>query len=682
MNRNVLFLALPLVAVLTATAMGQNLLTNGNFEAGGASPCGNGWTKAPGTDNCSYDGSVWPPAGGAYEGSHYGTTDVQGNFKTANIYQVVNVTPALEVRLTGVISGFAGTPGTATRNHFIRVYNGPDTTTNPTPIAKFEMKPGIATWQAFDLKGTPTLGQVTVSWGFDQPGPEYVYVATHVDALVLTQTPPECTGEPAVTSISPSYGANGGTLTGVQVTGTDFDSTCQVILRRDGYTDVQAINEVTSGGGTIITCDLPLASVAMGKWNIVVTKTYCNEAVLNNALIVASATLANGSFELPAGHPDSCPNPTPSAIPPTSWLQAGIASGSNYLGRDSDQFVPSCPRPDGTHYASVTIPADTFMQDWRVYQYVAVTPGQQITVSGKFAGGGRSTVKLQLLEGDDLDDGNEILGSTTIEDREGCPPHQYDWVPASVTGTPTGGLVTVRWLVSRQRDHVTASHADALTLALGAPPAEICDNGLDDDGDRRTDCQDPDCAAAPGCDPAPVEICGNGLDDDGDLRIDCDDSDCDSVCVEICHNGIDDDQNCAVDDGCEICDNGVDDNGDDLVDCADPTCAGIPPCPSEICTNGIDDDGNTLVDCADPSCANDPHCKANDPFADADGDGDVDQADFAAMQLCFTGTGGSLQIGCGMFDQDHDLDVDQADMVAFEACAKGPGVAADADCDD
>ena len=52
------------------------------------------------------------------------------------------------------------------------------------------------------------------------------------------------------------------------------------------------------------------------------------------------------------------------------------------------------------------------------------------------------------------------------------------------------------------------------------PPArEICDNGIDDDGDGDADCVDSDCPACP-------EICNNGADDDGDGAIDCDDTDC------------------------------------------------------------------------------------------------------------------------------------------------------------
>ena len=46
---------------------------------------------------------------------------------------------------------------------------------------------------------------------------------------------------------------------------------------------------------------------------------------------------------------------------------------------------------------------------------------------------------------------------------------------------------------------------------------EICDNGIDDDGDGFIDGDDLDCQ----------ELCNNGIDDDGDGFIDCDDMDCD-----------------------------------------------------------------------------------------------------------------------------------------------------------
>jgi hypothetical protein len=55
------------------------------------------------------------------------------------------------------------------------------------------------------------------------------------------------------------------------------------------------------------------------------------------------------------------------------------------------------------------------------------------------------------------------------------------------------------------------------TLAVACP--EICDNGVDDDGDGSADCADPDCQPC-------GETCDNALDDDFDGLFDCDDPDC------------------------------------------------------------------------------------------------------------------------------------------------------------
>ncbi|MGQ9648781.1 MAG: hypothetical protein ACUVXJ_01575 [Phycisphaerae bacterium] len=79
----------------------------------------------------------------------------------------------------------------------------------------------------------------------------------------------------------------------------------------------------------------------------------------------------------------------------------------------------------------------------------------------------------------------------------------------------------------------------------------------------------------------------------------------------------------------------------------------------------------------------------NDPFADVDDDGDVDQADFAVMQRCIglplpPSEGEDpvpLPAECFCFDRAHDGDVDSDDVGFFEACASGAGIAADPDCD-
>lgn len=85
----------------------------------------------------------------------------------------------------------------------------------------------------------------------------------------------------------------------------------------------------------------------------------------------------------------------------------------------------------------------------------------------------------------------------------------------------------------------------------------------------------------------------------------------------------------------------------------------------------------------------------NDPFADADGDGDVDQADFGILQTCITGENGASipedPAYCTCFDRQEtapgggllppDGDIDATDVMTFEKCATGPGLPANPGCD-
>ncbi len=114
---------------------------------------------------------------------------------------------------------------------------------------------------------------------------------------------------------------------------------------------------------------------------------------------------------------------------------------------------------------------------------------------------------------------------------------------------------------------------------LSFTDTEICDNGLDDDGDGLVDSEDPDCQEAT------PEICNNGIDDDGDGAIDGNDPDCVM--------------------GGEICTNGTDDDGDGLIDGLDPDCNP----GQEVCNNFFDDDGDGLIDGDDPDCACETICE-------------------------------------------------------------------------
>ncbi|MBU1239590.1 hypothetical protein KKF84_21625 [Myxococcota bacterium] len=128
---------------------------------------------------------------------------------------------------------------------------------------------------------------------------------------------------------------------------------------------------------------------------------------------------------------------------------------------------------------------------------------------------------------------------------------------------------------------------------------EICDNGIDDDGDSHVDCDDQDCRNDPHC-AAGTEICDNQIDDDGDALVDCDDPDC-AVWPDCDQPG-------------EDCGNGSDDDGDGFVDCQDQECFNDPMCMTiEMdCSNGLDDDGDGQIDCQDPDCAMSDFCQQTD----------------------------------------------------------------------
>lgn len=67
------------------------------------------------------------------------------------------------------------------------------------------------------------------------------------------------------------------------------------------------------------------------------------------------------------------------------------------------------------------------------------------------------------------------------------------------------------------------------------------------------------------------------------------------------------------------------------------------------------------------------------PYADADNDLDVDSDDFAALQVCYSGT--QIVTGqCSCFDRNGDKKVDQMDVVLFANCATGPGITLPGDC--
>jgi cysteine-rich repeat protein len=157
--------------------------------------------------------------------------------------------------------------------------------------------------------------------------------------------------------------------------------------------------------------------------------------------------------------------------------------------------------------------------------------------------------------------------------------------------------------------------------------AEACDDGNTDNGDGCSSV----CAEEPG---GPVEVCDDGIDNDGDRLIDCEDADC----AESCQ-------------GDEICDDGVDNDDDALTDCDDPDCASASACASreENCSEPGDEDGNGLADCDDTEAC---ECSCGDGEVNGseqcdDGDANSDTEPNACRSTCSTPSCGDGVVDTG-----------------------------------
>ena len=227
-----------------------------------------------------------------------------------------------------------------------------------------------------------------------------------------------------------------------------------------------------------------------------------------------------------------------------------------------------------------------------------------------------------------------------------------------------GGMPSsLAWSSISQRiyiGHLSAGFVSVLDPALGDVThiglVAQCRNGLDDDGDGKTDGADSGCDSPEDTfegNPELTGLCFNGKDDDGDGLTDSQDAGCataaDATPTDACRNGIDDDGDGLTDyvvggggdpgctgwgdntewseqalcplgqSGCKtvkggvaikpsvtLCSDGIDNDGDGKTDSADPDCS-VPGNAVEgpaACANGIDDDGDGKTDLDDADCYN------------------------------------------------------------------------------
>ncbi len=203
----------------------------------------------------------------------------------------------------------------------------------------------------------------------------------------------------------------------------------------------------------------------------------------------------------------------------------------------------------------------------------------------------------------------------------------------------------------------------------------VCYDGLDDDNDGKTDCDDPSCDQQT-CGAACIcsglkkteDLCSDRVDNEGDSLTDCLDPDCTGkACARGC--------TCVADGGVSEtnCMDGVDNDVDSRADCLDADCVGELCTPPEIyfrctaseqckcnggvqvaevgsvlCRDEVDNDCDGPLDCGEASCDT-VSCQADGGLdcvcsalkkkeancanlADDDGDGQADCADADCAQ--------------------------------------------------
>jgi hypothetical protein len=135
-----------------------------------------------------------------------------------------------------------------------------------------------------------------------------------------------------------------------------------------------------------------------------------------------------------------------------------------------------------------------------------------------------------------------------------------------------------------------------LNVDMQPNPKEVCDDGIDNDGDHYVDCADPDCVNAPNC-----FKCNNGKDPGPEF-------------------------------GPGACNDGEDNDCDGLVDHDDPDCHASDYYTTEFC-DGVDQNGNGIIDDFSCRCASDVDCASQG-------------------QMCYTHTVFACGIPCDSFFGD------------------------------
>lgn len=140
------------------------------------------------------------------------------------------------------------------------------------------------------------------------------------------------------------------------------------------------------------------------------------------------------------------------------------------------------------------------------------------------------TVLAELLEGD-------AAGIRVLADGEkGCEPESC--VGSGEKGAAFAAIAGRTYAVVVEHEPGEASLVE-LGLSCGVLAETDCDDGIDDDGNGLTDCEEAACLGVDDCPAVKETECDDGVDEDKDGLTDCDDPSCSLVspCLEVCQPG-------------------------------------------------------------------------------------------------------------------------------------------------
>ncbi len=481
------------VAALAGAAFGQNLLVNPSFsDPPAVQDCGvrnqlagsiPGWTQegsAPARVNGDFH---IPPCGDAHAGdTNYAGFQISGPAGGGSVYQTINVTPGTTYRLNAQF--YLGTSDTAAGvRAYFSVYAGSGTFFF-TPIKQVivvKKNKAMYRWEEVSLTVTPTTAQIqpriqfeaaTASnnaFHFDNASFQVETVCTNQPTMNMYVT-----GNPNYSPLTPSVGARGETVA-VTLAGTGFAGTPTAQLVQ--YGGARTINAtsviVNSDTQAVATFNIP-ADAAADEYDLIYSQAPCAPIVLPGAFTVQLGGFTNGSFEIPAVA--NCG--TPIDVRPDGWLVVesnnwgfeGLLKLNGFAGGSPLDFLPSCPAPDGSQYATIaSIRGSGEYGNANGYQTFTSVPGTKYTLSGFFAGTGPTIVSLNLRDGAP---GGPLLATTQI--YSSTTRKNYDWKFNYVTlpdTPPVGSSMTAEWHVSGRDTGQRATHADKLQLEVCTTPA-------------------------------------------------------------------------------------------------------------------------------------------------------------------------------------------------------------------